>query len=77
MGCPEQLVPDEIKNQRLQPFLPPPKGRGINPGPPKGEENQSSEQKTKGTQSGPKGPLSKEGQPTSSKIKKILELLNL
>ena len=33
MGFPEQLVPSEIKNQRLQPFLPPP-GKGANQGPP-------------------------------------------
>ena len=26
MGFPEQLLPDDIKNQRLQPFLPPPQG---------------------------------------------------
>ena len=65
-GCPEQFVPDQIKNQRLQPFLPPP-GTGVNPDPPRGEENQSSEQETKETQSGLKGPLPKEGQPKSSK----------
>ena len=27
MGFPEQLVPSEIKNQRLQPFLPPTQGK--------------------------------------------------
>ena len=65
MGCPEQILPDEIKNQRLQPFLPLPR---INPDPPKGgEEIQSSKQETKGTQSGPKGLPSKEGEPTSTK----------
>ena len=26
-GCPGQFVPDQIKNQRLQPFLPPPRDR--------------------------------------------------
>ena len=66
MGCPEQFVPDQIKNQRLQPFLPPP-GKGVNPDPPRGEENQSSEQDTKETQSGHKGPLTREGQSTNSK----------
>ena len=38
MVFPEQLVPDEIQNQRLQPFLPPP-GKGVNPDPPKGGRN--------------------------------------
>ena len=33
-GCPDQVIPDQIKNQRLQPFLPP--GTGVNPDPPKG-----------------------------------------
>ena len=40
---------------------------GVHPDPPRGRENQSSEQETKETQSGLKGPLPKEGQPTSSK----------
>ena len=66
MGCPEQFLPDQIKNQRLQPFLPPP-GKGVNSDPSKGEENQSSEQETKETQSGLKETLPKEGQSTSSK----------
>ena len=34
MGFPEQLIPAEIKNQRLQPFLPPP-GKRVNPDPPR------------------------------------------
>ena len=33
MGFPDQLIPAEIKNQRLQPFLP--QGKGANPGPPR------------------------------------------
>ena len=35
MGFPEQLLPSEIQNQRLQLFMPPP-GKGANPGPPRG-----------------------------------------
>ena len=35
MGFPEQLLPSEIKNQRLQPFMPPP-GKGANPDSPRG-----------------------------------------
>ena len=27
IGCPDQFIPDQIKNQRLQPFLPPPRDR--------------------------------------------------
>ena len=34
MGFPDQLIPSDIKNQRLQPILPPP-GKGANPGPPR------------------------------------------
>ena len=37
MDCPEQLVSDKIKNQRLQPFLPPP-GKGVNPAHPRGKK---------------------------------------
>ena len=47
-GCPEQFVPDQIKNQRLQPFLPPPRDRSQSR-PAQGKENQSSEQETKET----------------------------
>ena len=36
MGFPDQLIPAEIKNQRLQPFLPPRKG--ANPGQPRGDK---------------------------------------
>ena len=35
MGFPDQLIPPDIKNQRLQPYLPPP-GKEANPGPHKG-----------------------------------------
>ena len=46
MGFPEQLVPDDIKKSKVQPFLPPP-GRGVNPDPPRGEESQSSKQEVR------------------------------
>ena len=36
-GCQDQFIPDQVKNQRLQPFLPP--GTGVNPDPPKGGED--------------------------------------
>ena len=62
-GCPDQFIPDQIKNQRLQPFLPP--GTGVNPDPPRGEEDKLSKQETKETQSGLKGTLPKKGEPTS------------
>ena len=37
IGFPDQLIPAEIKNQRLQPFLLPP-GKGTNPSPPRGDK---------------------------------------
>ena len=39
MGFPEQLVPSEVRNQRLQPFLPPP-GKGANARPLQGVKEQ-------------------------------------
>ena len=55
-GCPDQFMPDQTKNQRLLPFLPPQGQESIqiHPG---AEESQSSEQETKETQSRLKGPL--------------------
>ena len=35
MGLADHLIPSNVKNQRLQPFMPPP-GSGANPGPPQG-----------------------------------------
>ena len=65
-GCPDQFIPDQIKNQRLQPFLPP---RDRNQSRPTqgGGKIKPSEQETKETQSGLKGSLPKEGQSTSPK----------
>ena len=63
MGFPEQLVPSEVKNQRLQPFLPPP-GKGANPGPPREVKKKNKfSRNQKETQSGPKGTLPQEGKP--------------
>ena len=53
MGFPEQFVPSEIKNQRLQPLLPPP-GKGANPDPPRGSMKKFLNKKVK-TQSGLQG----------------------
>ena len=71
MGFPEQLVPGEMKNQRLQPFMPP-AGKGVNPDPPKGAQRQFSEHKVKDTQSGLKGPLFQEGEPKCAEDQKDL-----
>ena len=77
MDCPEHLVPYEIRNQRLQPFLPPP-GKGVNPDRSKGGRN--SILKT-GNKRDPiraqMGSLLKRQNHQAQKIKKILELLNL
>ena len=35
-GCPENFMPEHIKNQRLQPLQPPPPRRGVNQDPSQG-----------------------------------------
>ena len=75
-GCPNQFIPDQIKNQRLQPYLAPP-GSGVNPDPTKGGEDKLSKQEIKETQSGLRAPFPRKGNQQAQKIKKILELLNL
>ena len=77
-GCPEQFIPDHIKNQRLQPFQLPP-GTGVNPDPPKGGNDKCNKQKTKETQSGLKGLSPQEGESTGPENKeniRIVEPLN-
>ena len=78
MGFPDQLIPSEIKNQRLQPFLPP-TGKGVNPGPSRGQRNQKINLQTtrKRPTQGSRAPPMKRGNPNAQKIKKILGLLNL
>ena len=61
-GCPEQFIPDQIKNQTVQPFLPPRDSSQSSP--PNGENGKLIEQKTKETQSGPKGFSPQEGEST-------------
>ena len=75
-GCPNQFIPDQIKNQRLQPFLPP-QGQELIQTHPRGEEDKLSKQETKETQSGLRAPFPRKGNQQAQKIKKILELLNL
>ena len=65
MGFPEQLIPAEIKNQRLQPF--PPQGKEsiqTHPGGSKKSKNKLSDNK-KETQSGLQGTFNEEDQPKS------------
>ena len=62
-GCPEQFIPDQIKNQRLQPFLPP-QGQDSIQTHSRGENGKLSKQKTKETLSGPKGFSPQEGEST-------------
>ena len=66
MGFPEQLIPAEIKNQRLQPFLPPP-GKGVYPDPSRGSKKSKDKllDNKKETQSGLQGTLNEERQPKS------------
>ena len=68
-GFPDQLVPCEIKNQKLQSFMPPP-GKGANPGPPRGVKSKFSKQKSKETQSGLKKSLPQDREPQCSKDQK-------
>ena len=72
-GCPENSLPENIKNQRLQPFQCPP-GRGVNPDPPGGNLN-NNKRPRRPTQ-GPKAFVPKKGN-QAQRIKKILEILNL
>ena len=75
-GCPEQFVPDQIKNQRFQPFLPPP-GTGVNPDPPGGGKKINPQnRKQKRPNQGSRGPFPRKGNQQAQKIKTILELLN-
>ena len=73
-GCPEQFVPDQIKNQRLQPFLLPPR-TGVNPDPPRGKKSNPQNRKQKRPNQGSRGPFPRKGNQQAQKIKKILELL--
>ena len=75
-GCPEQFVPDQIKNQRLQPFLPPQKQESIQTHPGGTKINPQS-RKPKRPNQGSRGPFPRKGNQQAQKIKKILELLNL
>ena len=71
MGFPEQLIPAEIKNQRLQPFLPPQGKESIqtHPGGSKKSKDELLNHK-KETQSGLQGTLNEEGQPQGREDKK-------
>ena len=71
MGFPEQLVPDDIKNQRLQPFLPPPRERSQSR-PTQGGQKPILRTGSKRDLIRLKGPLSQEGEPTITKDQKDL-----
>ena len=79
MGFPEQLIPAEIKNQRLQPLLPPPKERSLSRPTQGGQRNQKTnfQATRRRPNQGSRAPSMKRGNPKAEKIKKILELLNL
>ena len=78
MGFPNELVPLEIKKQRLHtPFYANPSGKEPIEGHPGGVRSHFSKQKTKRPNQGLRGPSLKRGNPNAQKIKKILELLNL
>ena len=78
MGFPEQLIPAEIKNQRLQPFLPPREKSQSRPTQ-GGQRNQKINFQTtrRRPNQGSRAPSMKRGNPKAEKIKKILELLKL
>ena len=69
VGFPDQLIPSDIKNQRLQPFLPPP-GKGANPGPPRGSK------KSENTFKQPEGdPIRAPGHPQCTKDQKDIRII--
>ena len=74
MGFPEQLVPSEIKNQRLQPFLPPERSQSR---PTQRGQKTSFQATRKRPNQGPMGPSFKRVNPNAQNIKKIFELLYL
>ena len=71
----KQFMPDHIKNQRLQPFLPPPRDKSQSR-PTKGGNNKSSKQKTKETQLGPKGFSPQEGKSTGPENKENTRIVD-
>ena len=78
MGFSDQLIPSDVKNQRLQPFMPPPES-GANQGPPQGSKEPEKQFSItqKETQSELQGTPQQEGNLNALKMKKILQLLNL
>ena len=78
MGFSDQLIPSDVKNQRFQPFVPPP-GSGANQGPPQGPKEPEKQLSVtqKETQSGLQGTPNRRGNLNALKMKKILQLLNL
>ena len=72
-GCPENFMPEHIKNQRLQPFQPPPWERSQSRPIPGGKLK--CKQKTQETQSGPKGLCPQEGEPTGPKDKEDIRVI--
>ena len=79
MGFPEQFIPADIKNQRLQPFLPPPRERSLSRPTQGGQRNPKTNFQTtrRRPNQGFRAPSMKRANPKAEKIKKILELLNL
>ena len=75
MGFPEHLVPSEIKSQRLQPFLSPPRERSQSRPTQGGKTNFQATRRR--PNQGPRGSSLKTGIPNAQKIKMIFELLNL
>ena len=75
-GCPEQFMPDHIKNQRLQPFQLPPGEESIKTHP-RGELTNVTNRRPKRPNQGSKGFVPRKGNQQAQRIKKILELLNL
>ena len=74
-GCPENFMPEHIKNQRLQPFQPPHRERSQSRPIPGGKLSNLNKRPRRPNQ-GPKAFIPKKGN-QAQKIKKILELLNL
>ena len=78
MGFADHLIPSDVKNQRLQPFMPPP-GSRANPGPPWGVKRirGTTFQHPKGDPIRTQGYPPQKGKPQCIENEKILQLLNL
>ena len=79
MGFSDQLIPSDVKNQRLQPFMPPPREWSQSRPAPGGQKNQKNnfQLPKRRPNQGSRVPPKRRGNLNALKMKKILQLLNL